>query len=60
MADDSNKRGQSVRSRLASEEPYELADFAQKHSVSVAEKLIGEIGDNRSRFDASAVRLRSS
>lgn len=60
MADDNNKRGQWDQTRVAGEEPYELRYFAEKHSVSVAEKLIAEIGDDRSRFDASAVRLRSS
>ena len=59
MADDKSNRGGQDRSRVASEQPYEVAYFATKHGISrdAAERIIRENGPSRAKCDAAAKRM---
>ncbi|MBQ1478601.1 MULTISPECIES: DUF3606 domain-containing protein [Sphingomonas] len=59
MTDDKSKQGQQDRSRVAGEEPYEVAYFASKHGLSQgqARELIERIGNDRAELDAAAEKL---
>jgi hypothetical protein len=60
MADDKGFIGSQDRTRVASDEPYEVSYFAQKHGITSeqARELIDRIGNNRAELDAAAERLK--
>lgn len=60
MSDDKNFTGGADRDRVAGEQGYEVAYFAQKHGISAdqARELIDRIGNNRDELDAAAERLK--
>jgi hypothetical protein len=59
MADDKTKRGAADRSRVAGNQPYEVAYFAKKHGITQAQAraLIKKHGNMRKTLDAAARRL---
>ena len=59
MADDKSKRGAADRSKVAAGEGYEVSYFARKHGISKdqAQKLIKDIGNDRSKLNAAAEKL---
>lgn len=60
MSDDKTKQGQQDRSRVAGDEPYEVAYFASKHGLSQeqARDLIARVGNDRARLDAAADAMK--
>ncbi|MBX3573202.1 MAG: DUF3606 domain-containing protein [Mesorhizobium sp.] len=56
MSDDLNDRGAQDRSRVAAEEPYEVAYFARKHGLSSerAREIIDRYGPSREACDRAA------
>ena len=59
MPDDKSKTGGQDRARVAAEQPYEVAYFAEKHSISraEAERIIRANGPSRTKCDAAAKRM---
>lgn len=59
MADDKTKQGSQDRSRVAGDEPYEVAYFASKHGLTQAQarELIDRVGNDRAELDAAAEKL---
>ena len=59
MSDDKNLRGPQDRARVSGSEPYEVAYFAQKHSITMeqARNIIAEHGPMREACDLAAQRL---
>jgi Protein of unknown function (DUF3606) len=60
-ADDKSHRGEPDRSRVSSNEGYEVQYFAEKHGITrqQAEDLIKKHGNNRPELDSAAERLKS-
>lgn len=60
MADDTTKRGEPDRSKVAGEEGYEVEYFARKHGITAeqARELIARIGTDRDALDAAAAKLK--
>ena len=60
MSDDESKTGASDRCEVAAGEPYEVAYFAKKHSITRdrAEMLIKKFGNDRATLDAEAEKLK--
>jgi Protein of unknown function (DUF3606) len=60
MADDKTKVGAADRSRVASEQDYEVDHFAKRHGITAdqARELIRKHGNNRDELDAAAGNLR--
>ena len=60
MADDRSNRGGRDRNRVAGGQGYELGYFARKHGISrdQARKLIDRVGNDRSKLNAAAEKLR--
>jgi hypothetical protein len=56
MPDDKSDRGKRDRSRVASEQQYEVAYFAKKHGLPIpeAQKIIQTAGPSRERADELA------
>jgi len=61
MADDKSKTGAQDRGRVAGEEGYEVAYFADKHGISreQARTLIERHGNDRGTLDAAAAALKA-
>lgn len=61
MADDKTKRGGEDRGRVAGGEDYEVEYFARKHGISKeqAEELISRIGNDRTKLDEAAAKLKN-
>ena len=61
MADDTNNRGAQDRSRVASDEEYEVRYFAEKHGLSIeeAQRLIDEHGNSREKLEEAVSRRRT-
>lgn len=59
MVDDKMKQGQQDRSRVAGDEPYEVAYFASQHGLTQeqARDLIDRVGSDRAKLDAAAEKL---
>jgi hypothetical protein len=59
MPDNKSKRGKPDRSRVAGEEPYEVAYFAKKHEITQdqARRLIRILGNDRAKLDAAAAKI---
>ena len=59
MTDDKSKQGQQDRSRVAGEEPYEVAYFASKHGLpqGQARAWSERIGKDGAELDAAAAKL---
>jgi hypothetical protein len=59
MSDDTAKQGHQDRSRVAGDEPYEVAYFASKHGLTQAQArdLIERVGNDRAMLDAAAEKL---
>jgi len=59
MADDKSKRGGTDRRRVAGGEGYEVNYFARKHGISKdqAQKLIDQVGNDRNKLNAAALKL---
>lgn len=55
MADNKNDRGAPDRSRVASEQQYEIGYFAEKHGISVgqAREILDLAGPSREKADAA-------
>ena len=62
MSDDKTKQGQQDRSRVAGEEPYEVAYFASRHGLTQqqARDLIARVGNDRAKLDAAAEQLNAA
>jgi hypothetical protein len=62
MADDKHNTGAEDRSRVAVEEQYEVAYFAEKHGLTAAQarEIISLAGNSRAKADAAAERGRKS
>lgn len=62
MPDDKTKTGGPDRKRVAQDQPYEVAFFAQKHGLSTAEAriIIERFGPSRQRCDDAADRRKKS
>ncbi|WP_159871571.1 DUF3606 domain-containing protein [Novosphingobium sp. 9U] len=62
MADDTSKRGNEDRRKVAAGEEYEVAYFARKHGIEheQALALIEEIGNDREKLDQAAARLKTA
>ena len=62
MAYDKNDRGAQDRACVRAEEGYEVEYFARKHGISPpqARDLIKEFGNDRTKLDAAAERLKES
>jgi hypothetical protein len=60
MSDDKTKQGQQDRSRVAGDEPYEVAYFASKHGLSQeqARDLIARVGNDRASLDSAAEAMK--
>lgn len=60
MADDITKTGAADRAQVSAAEGYEVKFFANKHKLSTdqARRLIAEVGNDRGRLDAAAVKLK--
>jgi hypothetical protein len=60
MSDDKTKQGQQDRSRVAGDEPYEVAYFASKHGLSQeqARDLIARVGNDRASLDSAADAMK--
>ena len=60
MPDDKSQRGGPDRSRVSSDERYEVAYFAEKHGLSMdeARRIIQEAGPSREKADAAAERAK--
>jgi hypothetical protein len=60
MPDDKSKVGQPDRSRVASDQDYEVSHLAQEYGISIAEarKLIERFGNDREKLHAGAEMLR--
>jgi hypothetical protein len=61
MADDKTKIGEPDRRRVASDQPYEVEDFHQKHghlSHEEAVRIIRETKGDRKKADAMAESRR--
>jgi hypothetical protein len=60
MADDKTNVGAQDRARVSSEQPYEVAHFAEKHGLSQAQAsdIIARHGPSRAACDAAAERLK--
>jgi hypothetical protein len=60
MSDDKSKTGPQDRERVANEQQYEIAYFAERHGLSAAEarKIIEEAGPDREKADALAMRTK--
>lgn len=61
MADDKTKTGGPDRRRVAGDEGYEVAYFAEKYSISQeqARQLIEQHGNDRAALDAAAAKLKA-
>ena len=61
MADNKSKRGQSDRSRVASNEGYEVNYFATKHAITrqQAREIIERVGNDREKLNAAAAKLKT-
>lgn len=55
MSDDKNNTGAQDRARVARDQPYEVAYFAEKHAITldVARQIIDEFGPSREACDAA-------
>lgn len=62
MSDDKTKQGQQDSSRVAGEEPYEVAYFASRHGLTreQARDLIARVGNDRAKLDAAAEQLNAA
>lgn len=62
MSDDKTKQGQQDRSRVAGNEPYEVAYFASRHGLTQAQAhdLIARVGNDRAKLDAAAEQLNAT
>jgi hypothetical protein len=60
MSDDKTKQGQQDRSRVAGDEPYEVAYFASEHGLSQeqARDLIARVGNDRASLDSAAEAMK--
>ena len=61
MPDDKTKRSQQDRKRVAAEQQYEVAYFAQKHGISAedAQKIIEAAGPSREDAGERARRMKA-
>ena len=59
MPDDKSKVGEPDRSRVASDQDYEVSDLALKHRLSQAQirALISRVGNDRMKLDRAAKEL---
>ena len=62
MAPNKKKRGGRDRMTVAGNEGYEIRYFALKHNISLgqARALIERIGNNRTKLNAAASKLKSN
>jgi len=60
MADDKAKRGIADRRQVSGGEGYEVNYFARKHDITrqQAEDLIKRVGNDRSKLNAAAAKLK--
>ena len=60
MPDDKTKVGEPDRSRVASDQNYEVSQLAQKHGLNQqqARDLIARVGNDREKLDQAAKELR--
>ena len=60
MADDKSNRGERDRDRVSGSEEYEVEYFARKHGLTAeqARQLIREVGNDRTKLDAAAERMK--
>lgn len=58
MTDNKSKRGKPDRSKVALNEPYEIAYFARKHAITpaMARAIVSKHGPSRAKCDAAARR----
>jgi hypothetical protein len=59
MPDDKSKIGQPDRSRVATDQDYEVSQLAQKHGLTQqqARDLIARVGNDREKLDRAAKEL---
>jgi hypothetical protein len=59
MPDDKSKIGQPDRSRVATDQDYEVSQLAQKHGLTQqqARGLIARVGNDREKLDRAAKEL---
>ena len=62
MSDDKTQRGEPDRRRVAGDEDYEVAYFAEQHGITPdrARELIARHGSDRAKLDEAAAHLRAS
>ncbi len=60
MADDKSNRGEPDRSKVSGSEDYEVNYLARRHGLTQeqARELIARVGNNRSRLDEEAQKLK--
>jgi hypothetical protein len=60
MPDDKTKVGKPDRSRVSSDQDYEVRQFAERHGISPqqARDLIARHGSNREKLEEEAQKLR--
>jgi hypothetical protein len=60
MSDDKKDRGSQDRTRVADEQPYEVAYFADKHGIDLneARRIIKQHGPSREACDRAVARGR--
>lgn len=61
MADNSARRGNRDRNKVARRQGYEVSYFASKHGISTkqARELIERVGNNRSKLNEAAGSLKT-
>jgi len=59
MPDDKSKIGQPDRSRVATDQDYEVSQLAQKHGLTQQQALdlIARVGNDREKLDRAAKEL---
>jgi hypothetical protein len=62
MPDDKADAGNQDRTRVSTEQPYEIDHFAQKHGISrdEARAILSAAGPSREKADAAAERARQA
>ena len=60
MVDDKSNRGEPDRSKVSGSEDYEVNYLARRHGLTQeqARELIARVGNNRSRLDEEAQKLK--
>lgn len=60
--DNKTKRGKADRSKVAGGEKYEVAEFARKQGITIAQakSLIKKVGSDRDKLTKAALKLKKA